>query len=131
MSEEQEKLLSSICEAIDRAVKAAEEEQERAQFGDNPPLELLLTRFEKTRVEIRQETAPHKEPHIHVVHSDKIDVSLSIRDFSVLAGKIDRRSLKYIKRALLPKQPALIKIWKELERGNGIAAEQIISSFEF
>jgi hypothetical protein len=131
MSEDQEKLLSSVCEAIDRAVKAAEEEQERAEFGDNPPLELLLTRFEKTRVEIRQETAPHKEPHIHVVHSDKIDASLSIRDFSVLAGKIDRRSLKHIKRELLPKQPALMKIWTELERGNGVAAEEIISSFEF
>jgi hypothetical protein len=91
MSEEQEKLLSSLCEAIDRAEKAAEQERARAQFGDSPPIELLLTRFEKTRVEIRQETAPHKEPHIHVVHSDKIE-SLSIRDFTVLAGKIDRRS---------------------------------------
>lgn len=72
MSEDQEKFLSSVCEAIDRAVKAAEEEQERAEFGDNPPIELLLTRFEKTRVEIRQETAPHKEPHIHVVHLTRL-----------------------------------------------------------
>lgn len=131
MSQEQDKLMSSLCEAIDRAVKAAEEERERAQFGNSPPIKLLLARFEKTRVEIRQETAPHKEPHIHVVHSDKIDVSLSIRDFTVLAGKIDHRSLKHIKRALLPKQPALMRIWNQLETGNGVAAEQLISSLQF
>jgi hypothetical protein len=66
-----------------------------------------------------------------VVHSDKIDVSLSIRDFSVLAGTIDRTSLKEIKRALLPNQPVIMKVWQELEIGNGVAAELLISSMKF
>jgi Domain of unknown function (DUF4160) len=121
-------LLSSLCDEIDRAEKAAEEERKRAQFGDSIPIELLLARFEKTRVEIRQETAPHKEPHIHVTHSDKIDASLSLKDFRVLAGTIDRRSLKHITQALRPKQSALMVVWKALEKGDGVSAEKLISS---
>ena len=39
MSEEQEKILSSTCMAIDRAEKAAKRERKRAQFGDNLPFE--------------------------------------------------------------------------------------------
>jgi Domain of unknown function (DUF4160) len=121
-------LLSSLCVAIDRAIKVAEQERKRAQRGPMD-LGLVVARFEKIRVEIRQETAPHKEPHLHVVHSDKIDASLSLRNFSVLAGSIDRRTLKHITRELLPKQPELMQIWKALESGDGIAAEKMIRSF--
>lgn len=66
-----------------------------------------------------------------MMHSDEIDVSLSIREFSVIAGTIDRHGLKHIKRVLFPKQPELMRMWKELEIGNGVAAEQIIGSLEF
>lgn len=86
-------------------------------------------RKDKVRVEIRKENVGHHEPHLHVVHSDKIDASISLKDFSVLAGSIDRNTHKYFTKVLSPKQADLMAIWNELnEKENSVGAETLISN---
>jgi hypothetical protein len=46
------------------------------------------------RVEIRKENAPHKEPHLHVNHSDKIHASLRLKDLGVVVGKSGSSGLR-------------------------------------
>jgi hypothetical protein len=84
---------------------------------------------DKVRVEIRKENVSHNAPHIHITHSDKIDVSISLIDFSVLAGNIDRKTQKQLLRILRPKKDDLNKIWIELnEKDNSVGAEKMISN---
>jgi len=86
-------------------------------------------RQDKVRVEIRKENVSHNEPHLHIKHSDKIDVSLSLNDFRVLAGEIDRKTMKHILSVLNPVKPKLMEIWNELnEKDNSVGAEKIISN---
>lgn len=128
MSDTSEQILLALCESIYEAEKRASDERKREACGDSL-LELLVVRKDKVRVEIRKENARHNEPHLHLTHSDKINVSLSLNDFRVLAGKIDKITLKYVRRELHPIKPKLIKIWKELnEKENSIGAEKIISN---
>ena len=129
MSSPVEKVLLTICESIYKAEKRAAEERKREVFGDSIPVELLLMRQDKVRVEIRKENVSHNEPHLHITHSDKIDVSLSLRDFRVLAGDIDRKTMKYILGILMPERSKLLEIWHALnEEENAVGAEKLISN---
>lgn len=121
--------LLELCERIYRAEQRASEERKREIFGDSFPIELLLMRQDKVRVEIRKETVNHNEPHLHVTHSDKIDVSLSLNDFRVLAGEIDRKTMRHLLRVLEPVQPKLLEVWDTLnEQDNSVGAEKLISN---
>jgi hypothetical protein len=123
------KFLEAICEDVHLADRFAVDEYKREAFGDNPIIELLLMREDKVRVELRRENAGHNQPHIHITHTDKIDVSISIETFSVLAGKIDGKTLKHLRKLLLPKRDELLQIWRDLnENDDAISAEKIINS---
>jgi hypothetical protein len=129
MTDHRETLLLWVCEAAYAAERKAAEDRKRELFGDAPPIELLLLRKDRVRVEIRRENVSHNEPHLHVVHSDKIDASLSLRTFDVLAGTIDNRTHKYLCTLLRPKKPQLLAIWEELnEKENSAGAEKLISN---
>lgn len=105
----------------------ADYERKREIFGDTPPTEFLVMRVDKIRVEIRKETNGHHEPHIHITHSDKIDASISLNTFLVLAGKIDKHTIKNLKNVLIPKKEKLLEIWNELnEKDNSVAVEKLI-----
>ena len=126
---EQEQYLLTLCDRVYVAQRKAEEDAKRRAFGDGPSFEYLVMRKDKVRVELRREEVGHHEPHIHVTHSDKIDASICLRDFRILAGNIDRRTLKYLLQELRPKQERLLKIWSELnEKNNSVAAEKMISN---
>lgn len=129
MSSASEQFLLSLCESLYRAEQRASDERKREVFGDSFPIELLLMRHDKVRVEIRKENVSHNEPHLHITHSDKIDVSLSLNDFRVLAGEIDRKTMKHLLRVLQPVKPKLMEIWNTLnEHDNAVGAEKLISN---
>jgi hypothetical protein len=122
-------LLAELCGRVQQAHARAEEERKRETFGDSHVIELLLTRIDKVRVELRKEQVGHHEPHIHITHSDKIDVSVGLRDFRILAGRIDRKTYKHLVAELRPKQQGLLDIWNELnEKDNSVAAERMVSN---
>lgn len=84
---------------------------------------------DKVRVEIRKENVSHNEPHLHITHSDKIDASLSLKDFRVLAGNIDGKTMKYMRGTLIQVQDKLLSIWESLnEQDNSVGAEKLISN---
>lgn len=129
MSATSEQFLLSLCESIYRAEQKATDERKREIFGDSIPIELLLMRHDKVRVEVRKENVSHNEPHLHITHSDKIDASLSLNDFRVLAGEIDRKTMKHMLRVLTPVKPKLMEIWNTLnEQDSSIGAEKLISN---
>jgi hypothetical protein len=122
-------LLVWVCQAAYAAEAKAAADRKRAVFGDQFVPELLLMRKDRVRVEIRKEQVGHHEPHMHVVHSDKIDASIGLNDFGILAGTIDRQTHRYLVKLLTPKKADLLAIWAELnEKENSIAAEQLISN---
>ena len=124
-------LLLWTCRAAYVADAKVAEDRKRAIFRDQFIPELLVMRKDKVRVEIRKESGGHHEPHMHIVHSDKIDVSISLKDFRILAGIIDRQALKYLSKILFPKQAELLAVWDELnERENSVAAEALISNLD-
>lgn len=126
------RLLEALCDEVYRAQEQAEDENMRAIFGDSIGTTLVVMRKDKVRVEIRKENVSRHKPHLHITHSDKIDVSISLNDFSVLAGSIDNTTKKYLLKILHPKQSQLKAIWEELnENNNSIAAQKIISNMEF
>ena len=126
-----DELLHRICIAIHATEAKAFEGRRMAIIGDQVGLGFLVMREDKVRVEIRKESTGHNEPHLHVSHSDKIDASISLLDFRVLAGKIDQRTLKYFLNTLRPKQAALLRVWEELnEKENSVAAEELISNLD-
>jgi hypothetical protein len=129
MSNPHDRFLLSLCDAVYQAQKSAEKEYKRERFGDNMPFELLVMRKDKVSVEVRKENVRHNEPHLHIIHSDKIDASLSLKDFRVLAGNIDRKTIKYMLRTPVPVQAKLLSIWETLnEQDNSIGAEILISN---
>ncbi|KFZ30800.1 hypothetical protein IDSA_06840 [Pseudidiomarina salinarum] len=122
-----EDFLLELCEEIYRGEERAQAERKRELFGNQFVPELLLMRKDKVRVEIRKENVSHNMPHIHITHSDKIDVSISLNDFSVLAGNIDRKTKKYLLGLLVPKKDELNAIWVELnEKDESVGAEKMI-----
>jgi Domain of unknown function (DUF4160) len=122
-------LLLQICYAVYEADCLAVQERKREIFGDQIVLELLLMRKDKVRVEIRKEIVSHNTPHIHILHSDKIDASISLTDFSVLAGNIDNKTLRFLTLKLFPLKVELNAIWAELnDKQNSVGAEKLISN---
>lgn len=129
MSDKHKQYLLALCDAIHRAEKMAQEERKRELFGDGFLPELLLNRGEKVRIEIRKENVSHNAPHIHITHSDKINASISLLDFAILAGEIDKRTYNNLLRVVAPNKGKLLEIWSELnEKDNSVGAEKLISS---
>ena len=127
-----EDFLKILCKEIHNAEKAASDEKRREIFGDNPPTELLVMYKYKVRVEIRKEDVSHHEPHMHISHTDKYDISVSLNSFEPLAGEIDRKSMKWLSKTLTHKKDQLLKVWNELnEKNNSIADQAIINRFKF
>lgn len=127
-----EDFLLQLCDGIYRAEKRAQEERELEQFGNQFFPKLLVMKQDKVRVEIRKENVSHNAPHLHIVHSDKVDVSISLIDFSILAGNIDRKTKKHFLHLLVPKQKQLNAIWNELnEKDDSVGAEKLISNLGF
>lgn len=125
-----EDFLLELCDDIHYIDKKIQEKREQEAFGDQFIPKFLVTRRDKVRIEIRKENVSHNTPHLHITHSDKIDVSISLIDFSILAGNIDRKEYKYYKKFLMQKKDKLIKIWEELnEKDNSIGVEKLIHSF--
>jgi hypothetical protein len=83
----------------------------------------------KVRVEIRKETAPHHRPHMHVTHSDQVDASIALDDFETIAGKIDGKVFRNLKKKLLPRKAELLELWKLLHSDNVdiIEVEKIVN----
>lgn len=124
-----ENILSEICGEVQRAVKMAIEEEKQKNCGGQPFTELLLARKDKISVYINKEKTNHHEPHVHIKHSDKIDATMRIRDFSILAGTIDQTTKKHLIKTLKPKQPQLMEVWNALnEKDSSIEAHKIIDS---
>jgi hypothetical protein len=122
-------LLLLLCDAIHAAEDRAEAERDLNSEGENF-LELLVMREDRVKVEVRKENPRHNEPHIHVTHTDRIDVSLSIKSFDVLAGEIDCTSLKHLLKVLRPRQEKLLAIWRALNVDEDhLTAEKLIDSF--
>jgi hypothetical protein len=129
MSDKHEQFLLAFCVAIHRAEKMAQEERKKELLGDGFFPELLLNKNEKVRIEIRKENVSHNAPHIHITHSDKIDASISLLNFGILAGNIDRKTYKHLLCVIVPNKDKLLEIWGELnEKDNSIGAEKLISS---
>lgn len=126
---ETEEFLSELCFRIHRSEARAEEEELAKSFGDGLRNELFVMRIDKIKVEIRKENVNHHLPHMHISHSDKFDISISLTNFEVLAGDIGGSSLKALKRVLVPLAEKLNGIWIELnEKDNSIGAERLISN---
>lgn len=124
-----ENVLLELCEEVYRGEERAQVERKRELFGNQFAPELLLMRKDKVRVEIRKENVSHNTPHIHITHSDKIDVSISLNDFSVLAGNIDKKTKKYLLGLLISKKDELNAIWVELnEKDDSVGAEKMIQN---
>jgi hypothetical protein len=131
MKQQHHDLLYALCRTVYQAQAAAELEYRR-EAGLEHVIELFITKRDKIAVEIRAEGVSHNEPHLHITHSDKIDVSLSLNDFRILAGEIDRKTLKNLKPILVRCQPHLLDIWKALnETGDSAEAHRIISNLDF
>lgn len=123
--------LEKICVLIHRAEENANIDRRREQFGDVQFTELLLMRKDKVRVEIRKENTSHHEPHMHVTHTDKIDVSISLQTFEILDGYIDSYTAKHLRRVLEPNKVELLSIWNELnEKDNSIQAAKLIDALK-
>lgn len=121
--------LEALCHKIYSAENAARGEAFSNAHGTERPMEFLILRKDKVRVEMRKENVGHHEPHIHITHSDKIDASISIRSFDVLAGDIDKKTLRHMVGVLAPVKEELLSIWHELnKKDNSISAEVMISN---
>lgn len=95
--------------------------------------ELLLNKGKKDSIciEIRKENVQHNLPHLHITHSDKADVSISLDDFSILAGNIDKKIKNRIMPILKKNKIKLNEIWQELnENDNSVKAKALIEELE-
>lgn len=118
-----ERYLLAFCDEIYKAENLAQEERKKELFGDRFVPELILNKKEKVRIEIRKENVNHNAPHIHISHSDKFDVSISLLNFEILSGKIDRKTLKHLLCVIVPNKEKLLEIWNELnEKENSVGA---------
>jgi hypothetical protein len=127
-----EKFLLELCEEIYLVEKKCQQERDSESCGNAQFYELVLIKKDKVRVEIRKESVSHHCPHIHIKHSDKFDVSISLKDFTILAGNIDKRTEKTLLPLLQSKSKELNEIWNELnEKDSSENAEKLISNLDF
>jgi len=121
-------VLEKVCQAAYKADEEATDEIRRELFGEGRLLELVVMKKDSVEVEIRKENVNHHEPHMHITHSGKFDVSISLKDFTKLAGDIDNKTWKRLREKLWPLQKKLLHIWNELnEKDNSIQAKKLIS----
>lgn len=126
-NESNQDIFLSLCDEFHYLV--THESQVRQQSFTPLTTKLVIMKKDKVKVEIREETVSHNEPHLHITHSDKIDVSISLKDFSILVGDIDRKYKKKFFKILQPHKNKLNEIWNELnEKENSIGAEKIITN---
>ncbi|WP_139476944.1 DUF4160 domain-containing protein [Aeromonas veronii] len=131
MNQQHYEFIYNFCKIVYQAQKDAEYEY-RKEAGVENIFELFIHKKDKISIEIRAEDVSHNEPHLHITHSDKFDVSLSLNDFRVLAGDIDRKTLKKLMPKLNNCHSYLQEIWIALnETGDSIRAHQIISNLDF
>jgi hypothetical protein len=124
-----EQLLRRLCEQVHVAVQVGQAKAKRKRLEDDEfSVGLIIPQFKEARVEVRKERSPHKEPHLHVTHSDEVSASLRLRDLTVIVGTIDRRTLREIQRRFMPQRPALMEIWDALSEGDSIRAHETIQS---
>ena len=123
-------LLYELCTKVYKAQRYSEQER-RKEAGLGDYIELLINKRDKVKIEIRAENVSHKEPHLHISHSDKIDVSLSLSKFEILAGKIDNKTYKKLLPELIKNQASLKKIWETLNVDkDALKAHRIISNLD-
>ncbi len=106
---------------------------DKTVLPENNMLKLLLNKGKKDgiHIEIRKENVSHNMPHLHVTHSDKTDVSLSLEDFSVLAGNINRKLKKLLIPIFKKNKKKLNTIWEELnEKEDSIKAQVLIEKLD-
>ena len=129
MDEATKQVLLAVCDSVGEAQRKAGRDRRHPRSEESIYTELLVMRDDKIRVEIRKENVAHNEPHMHITHSDKIDVSISLNNFRILAGIIDNRTLRYLLHELRPRQPQLKAIWESLNEEDDCAeAQKLISS---
>lgn len=116
--------LRSICAVVHNVYK--NEEKKNNSISDRTVK--VIYNKDKIKVEIRKECVSHNEPHMHIIHTDTINASISLRTFRCLAGTIKESILKKLKKILLPHQDELLAIWNDLnELNNSVSAELKIS----
>lgn len=125
-----ELFLLKLCDEIHKAERLAEIEQEQQEESESHITKLVIFREDKVSIEIRKENVSHNQPHAHIKHSDKFDISISLTDFSVLAGEIDKKSLKHLVKKLSQVQDNLLnEIWNGLnEKDSSIKVEKLIKN---
>lgn len=83
----------------------------------------------KIKVEIRKETVAHNKPHMHITHTDKMDVSICLNTLTKITGEIDSKMYKEVMKILSPFKETLLNIWNNLnEYDNEVFAEKIINN---
>ncbi|QRM19009.1 restriction endonuclease subunit S [Dechloromonas sp. TW-R-39-2] len=128
MSENPIVVLEKICLAAYRADKETTDEIRKELFGDVSLPTLVVMNKDSVKVEIRTENVNHHEPHMHITHSGKFDVSINLKDFSQMAGNIDSKTWKRLRAKLWPFQERLLQIWNKLNKeNNGIEAKKLIT----
>jgi len=120
-----QKWLEDLCEIVNSAECEARQEQETAF----QVYRLLIEKKDKVEIRIHKESSTHTTPHFHVSHSDRINASIRIDDFSVLAGKIDNKTLKRLTKKFLPHKQPLLDIWESLKQGDCATAHKLIQNF--
>jgi len=121
--------LEKICFQIHIIQKRAEVANKRGTFGNQFMPELIIMQKNEISFEIHKENTKYTEPYIHIIHSDKIDVILSLESLSKLAGKVDIRTLKQLLNILNAKHEQLNKIYSELgEDESSIRARKVIEN---
>lgn len=120
--------LLQVCDELHKAVMlaAAQDGMRRAAPGQ---IDLAILKECGIEVRMHKESSKHSLPHIHVKHSDEISASISIDDFTVLAGKIDPKVRRDLEKRLMPKRARLLEIWNELNHNdNPIEAHRLVKS---
>lgn len=90
--------LSDLAKALARYIEIVE--FDNSQGADTILLRFeraLVERFGSSRIEIRTREDGHNTPHFHFVGPD-IDASFTIEECELLAGEVDRRTLRKIRR---------------------------------
>ena len=126
-----EGILKAVCYFVYYAQKATDDYNRYSRselHSGRCSTELLIYKQGKIKVEMRKEGGKHHVPHIHIVHSDKIDASISIVDFRKLAGEIDSQTLRRLVRHLKPAQDKLQCVWEKLNSDNSIDAEVMVDN---
>jgi len=119
--------LEKICFQVHIVQKRLQAERKRDRFGNQFMPELMVIRKDTIRVELCKEDATHDDAYLHILHSDKIDIAISVHDLSIVGGKIDPKTFKLLLRILVPKHEKLQAIALTLtDEENMIGAEKII-----